>query len=82
MRESKNRSAQEDLRATSDAIRHDAQRLAQLEKEKSKLDPSDPRREKMARDIEKLVSEIADKAKAERELGQAERAHEGERKPD
>jgi hypothetical protein len=59
---------QEDLKATADSIRRDAERLAQLEKQKSELDVEDPRVDQISADIEQLISQIADKGKAEREL--------------
>lgn len=72
MDESKDSSAQDDLKATTDSIRGDAERLAQLEKAKSELDPSDPRVDELSRDVEKLIAEISDKGKAERELADSQ----------
>ena len=60
--------AQEDLKATSDSIRHDAHRIARLEETKSQLEPTDPLVDEMSRDIEKLATDIAAKSKMEREL--------------
>ena len=60
--------SEDELKATSDSIRHDAERLAEIEKTKSELDAEDPRVDALSRDIEKLVADISDKAKAEREL--------------
>ena len=65
-------SEQEDLKATSDSIRHDAERLAELEKRKTELDPSDPRVDALSSEVERLVSNISDKEKAERELAEKE----------
>lgn len=72
MNESKDTPAQEDLKATSDSIRQDAELIAQLEEAKSQLDPTDPHVDAMSRDIEKLAADIADKTKAERELAAAD----------
>ena len=72
MNANKQTPAQRDLKATSDSIRHDAERLAQLEKTKSELDPADPRVDEVSRDVERLISEIADKGKAESELAARE----------
>jgi hypothetical protein len=77
LNQEKDSPAQEDLKATSDSIRHDAQRLSDLEKAKTELDPADPRVEQMSKDIEKLIAEIADKAKAERELAEDHRSQRG-----
>lgn len=63
------RSQQEqDLRATSDALRNDAARLAELEDEKQSLDPADPRTDQLSAQVEELGAEIEDKSRAEREL--------------
>ena len=73
MNKDKDTPAQQDLKATSDSIRHDAERLAQLEERKSELDPGDPRVDQLSRDVETLIGDIADKGKAERELAERER---------
>ena len=59
---------EQDLKATSESIRHDAQMLAEIEQKKLELDPSDPRVDDLSTEVEHLVSDISDKAKAEREL--------------
>jgi hypothetical protein len=79
LNENEDNPIRDDLKATSDSIRHDAERLARMEKTKSELSPSDPRVERMSRDIEQLISQIADKAKAEREL--ADQENEDQRPP-
>ena len=70
MNEKKNAPDREDLRATTESIRHDAERLARVEQEKGELDPSDPRVDDLSRDSQKLIAEIEQKAKAERELAE------------
>jgi hypothetical protein len=62
--------ASEDLRATSEAIQDDAERLADLESRKRALDAADPQVEELSREIETLTHGMADKATAERELSE------------
>lgn len=58
----------EDLRATSESIRDDADQLKRLEAQKTSLDPADPLVLDLSRQIEALVYRIAEKARAERDL--------------
>jgi hypothetical protein len=58
----------EDLRATSDSIEHDAEKVAALERQKSALDPADPQVEVISKKVEKLVATMQDKAAAETAL--------------
>jgi chromosome segregation ATPase len=60
--------AEEDLRATSEALRSDATRLAELEDAKLGLDPADPRVDQASAEVVQLASEIKDKSEAELEL--------------
>ena len=60
--------ANDDLRATSEAVRDDAQRLAELEATKLSLDSADPEVDRLSREIQQLVRTIDHKAAAEREL--------------
>jgi hypothetical protein len=60
--------AREDLRATSEAIQDDAERIAGLEARKRSLDAADPEVVELSRQIEVLTRGMADKAAAEREL--------------
>jgi hypothetical protein len=62
------RDARQDLQATSEAIKDDADRVKQLEEEKSSLDPVDPRVSELSREIELLTRRLNDKATAERVL--------------
>jgi chromosome segregation ATPase len=70
--------AEQDLRATSDAIQSDAARLAELEDVKGNLDPSDPRVDQLSEQAYELAAEIKDKSEAERELSD-ELEQDGER---
>jgi hypothetical protein len=62
--------ARDDLSATSESIRHDAERLAALEREKGSIDPDHPRVLELSREIEELTSRLAHEATAERELAE------------
>jgi hypothetical protein len=64
--------ARQDLKATSDSIRRDAERLAEIERRKTELAPSDPRVDELSSEVERLVSDISDKAKAESELAESQ----------
>src|SRR6185312_7082106 len=59
---------QQDLRATADSIRRDAEHLATLEEQKTVLDPADPRVLDISEKVERLAAGLQDKAVAEREL--------------
>lgn len=60
--------ARRDLRATSEAIRDDAQLLADLEARKLSLDAADPEVDRLSIEIQQLVRTIGHKAAAERQL--------------
>jgi hypothetical protein len=60
--------SEQDLRATAEAIRSDATRLAELENAKLGLEPDDPRVDQMSVEAQRLASGIKDKSEAEREL--------------
>ena len=62
--------ARADLRATSEAIQDDAERLAELEARKRSLDTADPEVVELSQQIDMLARRIADKAAAERELSE------------
>jgi hypothetical protein len=62
--------ARDDLRATSEAIQDDAERLAGLEARKRSLDAADPEVIELSRQIETLTLQMAEKAAAERELSE------------
>jgi predicted RNase H-like nuclease (RuvC/YqgF family) len=58
----------EDLRATEESIRHDAEHVKSLEEEKEALDPTDPQIAHLSEQVERLTARLKDKAVAEREL--------------
>jgi len=60
--------SKEDLKALSDDLRTDAERIAQIEDEKSRLDPADARAHTLALETQRLTREMAPKATAEVEL--------------
>ena len=60
----------DDLRATSESILSDAERLASLEERKQRLDPTDPQVVALSREIEALTERIRRKATAEREIAE------------
>jgi chromosome segregation ATPase len=60
----------EDLRSTEDSIRHDADRLKNLEDEKAATDPADPRITELSEQAERLAASLHDTATAERELSE------------
>ena len=62
------REAIEDLRATTDAIRGDLGRLAEIEDAKRDLDPADPKVDRLSADAVDLADRIHHEAKAERQL--------------
>jgi hypothetical protein len=73
--------SEQDLRATSEAIRADAARLAELEDAKLRLDPSDPRVDQMSAEAHDLAAEIKDKSEAEHELSETLETDEEQRGP-
>ncbi len=62
--------AEEDLRATADAIATDAERLAAIEAEKATLDIADPRMAELSAEAETISRKLVPKTVAERELTQ------------
>ena len=60
----------DDLRATEHAIRHDAERVTELEDEKAALDPADPRVSQVSGQVERITADLKNKAAAERELSE------------
>jgi hypothetical protein len=58
-----------DLRATEQAIHHDAKTIAELEEQKAKLEPTDPLVEQISDKVEEIAGSLNDKTAAEQELG-------------
>jgi hypothetical protein len=57
-----------DLRATAEDIAADAGRLQEIEEEKARLDPTDPRLAGLAAESERIAKRLVPKTVAEREL--------------
>jgi hypothetical protein len=68
------RDPRDDLRATEESIRRDADHVKSLEEEKAALDPADPRVAGLSEQVERVASALQDKAVAERELSEELRA--------
>ncbi|HET7728219.1 MAG TPA: hypothetical protein VFK54_12940 [Candidatus Limnocylindrales bacterium] len=51
-------SAEEDLRATIDSVGDDAQKLAAIEEEKGRLDPTDPRMTELSSQAKELAARL------------------------
>ena len=62
--------ARDDLRATSESIQSDAERLARLEARKQVLDPEDPEVLALSQEAEALTVRIRKQATAEREIAE------------
>ena len=57
-----------DLRATSEDIAADAARLKEIEEEKSRLSPTDPRVQALSEESEAIARRLVPKTVAEREI--------------
>jgi hypothetical protein len=62
--------AREDLRATSEAIAADADRLVEIEKQKLDLADDDPQLLVLSKEAERIVRTLTSKTAAERELAE------------
>ena len=60
----------EDLKATAESIRHDAERIVALEQEKLSLDAGDPRVDALSIEVERITARLKDKAAAEQDLAE------------
>lgn len=58
----------EDLRSTEESIHEDAETVQKMEREKSELDPTDPRVGELSDRIKDKTAELDDKAAAEQAL--------------
>ena len=59
---------QDELRATTDDIKSDADELRALESVKASLEPDDPRQDALAARVVDLVRDLGPKAEAQREI--------------
>ena len=59
---------QDELRATTDDIKSDAEELRSLELAKASLEPDDPRQDALAARVVDLVRDLGPKAEAQREI--------------
>lgn len=57
-----------DLKATEQAIHHDAKEIVKLEEQKAKLDPTDPALEKISNKVKTIARSLTAKTAAEEEL--------------
>ena len=67
--EDEQREMAQDLRATNDSVRNDAERLARLEAEKASMRPDDPALDRASEEAVRLGERIAHETRAERQLG-------------
>jgi hypothetical protein len=58
----------EDLRSTEESIKQDAETVQAMERDKSELDPTDPRVGELSDRIKRKTTELDAKAAAEQEL--------------
>lgn len=61
---------EDDLRATSDAMMHDLERMQRLEEEKRALEPDDPRLVALSVEIEELSRRTQTTSSAQREIAE------------
>ena len=61
---------EEDIKALSQDLVADAERIAEIEEEKTRLDANDPRMLKLAKETVRLAAEMQPKAAAEVELAE------------
>ena len=60
--------SRDDLRATEQAIHHDAKTIVELEEQKAKLDPTDAAVERISNKVQEIAYTLRDKTAAEHEL--------------
>lgn len=76
------RQLEDDLRTTEDTIAQDAETLADVEDEKRRTDPRDPRMTHLTEKAVDLASRVRRAAVAERDLTEAIQDEPGQREPD
>lgn len=59
---------EQDLRATTDSLRQDAARLAEIEEAKLGTDTADPRMDELSSLAEDLVAEMGEKSEVQRDI--------------
>lgn len=59
---------QEDLTATSESVREDAKRVAEIEDAKQQLDIDDPRLDALSHEAERIAGDLQRKSRLERAL--------------
>lgn len=62
---------EEDFDATVESLREDAERVAEIETEKQRLDVDDPRVDALSHEAERLAGDIQHKSRVERALSSA-----------
>ena len=60
--------SRDDLRATEQAIHHDAKEIVELEEQKAKLEPTDIDVERISDKVQEVAHSLSDKTAAEQEL--------------
>ena len=59
---------QEDFSATAESLRQDAQRVAEIEEEKQRMDLDDPRVDALSHEAERIAGDVQRKSRIERDL--------------
>lgn len=59
---------QDDLDATAESLREDAERMTEIEGQKQDLDVGDPRVDALSNEAERLAGQIKDKSRIERQI--------------
>jgi methyl-accepting chemotaxis protein len=67
-------SPNDDLRSTIEAVHDHAEQIEDLEEQKAKLDPADPRMVSLSDQVQRVASDLKDLANAERDLSEEAQA--------
>jgi len=67
-------SPNDDLRSTIEAVHDHAEQIEDLEEQKAKLDPADPRMVTLSDQVQRVASDLKDLANAERDLSEEAQA--------
>ena len=59
---------QEDFAATAESLRQDAERVAEIEEEKQRMDLDDPRVDALSHEAERIAGDVQRKSRIERDL--------------